>query len=59
MRAATFLFILSLTYHAWVGLRDIWMDYVQPTGIRLVLHVFTLLALLGYAGWAVQILWRI
>jgi succinate dehydrogenase / fumarate reductase membrane anchor subunit len=59
MRFATFLFILSLMYHAWVGVRDIWMDYVKPTGVRLALHVATLLALVGYAGWAVQILWRL
>lgn len=59
MRFATFLFVLSLTYHAWVGVRDIWMDYVKPNGVRLVFHVVTLLALVGYAGWAVQILWRL
>lgn len=59
VRFASFLFVISLCYHAWVGVRDIWMDYVQPTGVRLVLHVLTLLALIGYAGWAVQILWRL
>jgi succinate dehydrogenase / fumarate reductase membrane anchor subunit len=35
------------------------MDYVKPTAIRLALHVLTLLALVGYAGWAIQILWRL
>ena len=59
VRFITFVFILSLCYHAWVGIRDIWMDYVKPTGIRLTLHVLTLLALVGYAGWAIQILWRL
>jgi succinate dehydrogenase / fumarate reductase membrane anchor subunit len=59
LRFLTFLFIVSLMYHAWVGVRDIWMDYVKPTGLRLVLHVLTLLALVGYAGWAVSILWRL
>ena len=59
MRFISFLFIVSLMYHAWVGVRDIWMDYVKPTGVRLTLHVVTLLVLIGYAGWAVQILWRI
>lgn len=59
VRFITFIFILSLCYHAWVGIRDIWMDYVNPTGIRLTLHVLTLLALVGYAGWAIQILWRL
>jgi succinate dehydrogenase / fumarate reductase membrane anchor subunit len=59
MRFLTFLFIVSLAYHAWVGVRDIWMDYVQPVGIRLGLHILTLLALIGCAGWSVQILWRL
>ncbi len=59
LRFLTFLFIVSLMYHAWVGVRDIWMDYVKPTGLRLTLHVLTLLALVGYTGWAVSILWRL
>lgn len=59
MRFITFLAILALCWHAWVGVRDIWMDYVQPAGIKLALHVLTLLALIGYAGWAVRILWRL
>jgi len=59
MRFAAFVFIVSLAWHAWVGVRDIWMDYVQPAGIKLALHVLTLLALVGYVGWATQILWRL
>jgi succinate dehydrogenase / fumarate reductase membrane anchor subunit len=59
MRFVSFLFIVSLCWHAWVGVRDIWMDYVQPAGIKLTLHVLTLLALIGYAGWATQIIWRL
>ncbi|MCF8151015.1 MAG: succinate dehydrogenase, hydrophobic membrane anchor protein [Burkholderiaceae bacterium] len=59
IRFITFLFIISLCYHAWVGVRDIWMDYVNPAAMRVILHVLTLLALVGYAGWAVQIIWRL
>ncbi len=36
MKLLTFAVIVSLLYHAWVGMRDIWMDYVKPVGIRLV-----------------------
>jgi succinate dehydrogenase / fumarate reductase membrane anchor subunit len=35
------------------------MDYVKPVSVRLTLHVLTLLMLIGCAGWAVQILWRL
>jgi succinate dehydrogenase / fumarate reductase membrane anchor subunit len=50
---------LGLFYHAWVGLRDIWMDYVKPVGIRLTLQIATVLWLLACAAWAVQILWSV
>ena len=50
---------LSLAYHAWIGVRDIWMDYVKPTGIRLALQVLTVLWLVGSVVYAAQILWRI
>jgi succinate dehydrogenase / fumarate reductase membrane anchor subunit len=59
MRFLSFLFVVSLCFHAWIGVRDIWMDYIKPVGLRLTLHVLTLLALVGYAGWATQILWRL
>ena len=59
MKFATFLFFVSLFYHAWIGIRDIWMDYVKSDGLRLVLMIATAAALVGYAGWAVQILWRV
>jgi succinate dehydrogenase membrane anchor subunit len=58
MRVATLLFAASLAWHAWVGVRDILMDYVRPDGVRLTLQVFTLLLLAAYLGWAVHILWR-
>jgi len=59
MRFATFLFLASLFYHAWIGVRDIWMDYIKPDGLRLLMMIATAAALVGYAGWAAQILWRI
>jgi succinate dehydrogenase / fumarate reductase membrane anchor subunit len=50
---------VGLYYHVWVGMRDIWMDYVKPVAIRLSLQVLTILWLVGCAGWTVQILWRV
>lgn len=58
-KIATFVTILSLIYHAWVGMRNILMDYcTHSVGLRLVLQVATLLWLVGCAGWAAQIIWR-
>jgi succinate dehydrogenase / fumarate reductase membrane anchor subunit len=58
MRFATLLFVVSVLLHAWVGMRDILMDYVKPTGWRLALQIVVVLVLVGAAGWAVEILWR-
>jgi succinate dehydrogenase membrane anchor subunit len=57
MRYATLLAMASLLYHAWVGMRNIFMDYVKPTGLRLAFHIATILALVAYGAWSVQILW--
>jgi succinate dehydrogenase / fumarate reductase, membrane anchor subunit len=59
MKFLTFIAIVALLYHAWIGMRDVWMDYVKPVGIKLALQVFTLAWLVGCAGWAVQVLWRL
>lgn len=58
MRVATLLFMVSLAWHAWVGVRDILMDYIKPDGLRLSLQVGTLLVIATYVGWTIQILWR-
>ena len=57
MRYATILFVISALLHAWVGVRNIFMDYVKDTGLRLVLYVLVILTLVAYAAWAWQILW--
>lgn len=57
VRTFTLLFLMSLFYHAWVGIRDIVMDYVKSAATRLAIHVLVILALLLYTIWSVQILW--
>ena len=57
-RVATFLFMVSLAYHAWVGMRNISMDYVKPIAIRLALQTAIVAALIGYLGWTIGVLWR-
>src|SRR3954468_21424174 len=52
MKVLTFTVIVSLLVHVWVGMRDIWMDYVKSVGARLTLQVFTIAWLVGCAGWA-------
>lgn len=58
-KIVTFVVFLSLFYHAWVGMRDIWMDYAtKSVAVRLVLQIATIAWLVGCAGWAAQIIWR-
>jgi succinate dehydrogenase / fumarate reductase membrane anchor subunit len=59
MKALTFSIFIAFAYHVWVGVRDIWMDYVKPVGVRLVLQVFTMVWLVACLGWAIQVLWRL
>ena len=59
MKFVTFGVIVALAWHVWVGVRNVWMDYVKSVGLRLTLHVATLIWLVGCAGWAFQVLWRL
>ncbi len=59
MKVLTFVVIVALLYHVWVGMRDIWMDYVKPVSVRLVLQAFSIVWLIGCAGWTIQVLWRL
>ena len=47
----------AVIYHAWVGVRDVWMDYVKCTGLRLMMHTLTVLWLLGTLVYSVKVIW--
>ena len=55
----TLVTFFGMFYHVWVGIRDIWMDYIKPVGLRLTLQTLTVLWLLACAFWTVQILWSV
>ena len=56
-RVATMLFFAALAYHAWVGMRDILMDYLRATALRLTAEVVVGIVLVAYVVWAAAILW--
>jgi len=59
MKVATLLFAAALLAHAWIGLREIFIDYVHPMAVRLPL-LFAFGALyLGCLVWAADILWSL
>lgn len=51
------LFFASLLLHAWVGIRDLWMDYVTNDGIKLTLHVLTIIWLFAGLIYSIKIIW--
>ena len=59
MKLLTFVVIVALLVHVWVGMRDVLMDYVKGVGARLTLQMLTIVWLVGCAGWAIQVLWRL
>lgn len=57
MRIATFVVLLSILWHAWIGLWTIFTDYVKPKNIRLLLEIIVCVLLIVYLIWCFEILW--
>ena len=57
MKIATIIVLLSVLWHAWIGLWTIFTDYVKPKAVRLLLETLVILLLLAYLVWAIEILW--
>jgi succinate dehydrogenase / fumarate reductase membrane anchor subunit len=53
---ASLLFFASLLLHAWVGIRDVIIDYVHPTAIRITVLTVIGFGLVGCAAWALKII---
>lgn len=54
---AVLVFFAALLAHAWVGLRDVVLDYAKPLALRLWLLALLSLGLIGIATWVMRILW--
>ena len=54
---AAFIFCLALLAHAWVGVRDVVMDYVHPIAVRVLVLALVGFSLTGVGAWVVRILW--
>lgn len=58
-RLASLLFWISLSIHAWLGVRDVVTDYVPNASVRTVLLKLLVVMLWGYLAWAACLLWQI
>ena len=54
---ATAVFFAALLAHAWVGLRDVIMDYVRPIAFRVCLLTLLGTGLTAMGVWVMRILW--
>jgi len=55
-RIATLLFWISLCIHAWLGIRDVFKDYVPNSSVRDVLDKLLVVSLWVYLVWATWLL---
>ncbi len=53
---AALVFFAALLLHAWIGVRDILMDYIWHTAARVTLLALVALVLVGSGLWAAQVL---
>jgi succinate dehydrogenase / fumarate reductase membrane anchor subunit len=57
MRIFSFMALLSLGAHTWIGLWSVSTDYIKPMGYRFVFQLLTGAAMFSYTIWGMQLLW--
>ncbi|QRN41135.1 MAG: succinate dehydrogenase, hydrophobic membrane anchor protein [Neisseriaceae bacterium] len=57
VKIVTQIIVIAIIVHAWVGIRDIWMDYINNSGLRLLMHTFTVTWLLASFIYSVYVIW--
>jgi len=57
VKVGALLFVAALLAHAWLGLREVFIDYVHRLGLRLALYFGFGVLYLACLIWAVDILW--
>lgn len=59
IQLATALFLPSVLYHAWLGVRDISMDYLPRGLVRWIFQKVVATLLIGYGVWGGYVLWSV
>lgn len=57
MRLFMLIFTIALALHAWIGMRDILMDYVRPLALRLTLYLIVIVTLAACVTTMAAALW--
>ena len=53
----SFLALLSIVMHAWIGLWTVFTDYIKCACLRLPIQVLVIITLLSFLVWGAVILW--
>jgi len=53
---AWLIFFASLLAHAWVGIRDVVLDYIHPFSVRLIILAMIALYLIAMMFWVLRLL---
>jgi succinate dehydrogenase / fumarate reductase membrane anchor subunit len=56
---AAALFFVAIALHAWVGVRDVVIDYVHVAALRFLLLGVALITLSASLLWALRVLWSL
>jgi succinate dehydrogenase membrane anchor subunit len=59
IKIATLILVLSLLYHAWVGMWTILTDYVKSFVLNVILQMIILLSLVVYFFYSLLIMWAV
>jgi succinate dehydrogenase membrane anchor subunit len=59
LKVLTILVLLSMLWHAWVGMWTIFTDYIKSSVVRLILHTIVFFLLAAFFIWGVMILWSV
>lgn len=55
----TLIFFFTLLYHAWVGVRDILIDYIKWSPLRFILWISITMLLVAMGVWVSMILYSV
>jgi succinate dehydrogenase / fumarate reductase membrane anchor subunit len=56
MKIATFVVLIAILWHAWIGLWTVFTDYIKNGAVRLLLEILVILALVSYFAWCIDAL---
>jgi succinate dehydrogenase / fumarate reductase membrane anchor subunit len=59
IKIATLIFVLSVLYHAWIGMWTILTDYIKLLALNMILQAVILLSLVACFFYALFILWGV